>query len=49
MEWIIYLLVGILVAYVHFKILDFKWMWEIALIALFWPVVLVLDVLVVFI
>lgn len=49
MEWIIYLLVGIIVAFVHFKLLDVRAMWEGALIALFWPVVLVLDALIVFI
>ena len=54
MEWIIYLLVGILVAFVHSKILEYrlidvKWMWESILIAAFWPVVLVIDAMVVFI
>lgn len=54
MEWIVYLLVGILVAYVHSKILDYrlidtKWMWESVLIAIFWPVVLVLEALIAFI
>lgn len=54
MEWIAYLLIGILVAYVHSKILDYRlidvnWMWESVLIALFWPVVLIIDVLVFFI
>lgn len=46
MEWIIYLLVGILVAYVHFKFLDVRMPWETSLIAIFWPIVLILDVLV---
>ena len=54
MEWIVYLLVGILVAYIHSKVLDYrvidtKWMWESILIAAFWPVVLVIDAMVVFI
>lgn len=46
MEWILYLLIGILVAYVHFKLLDVRMPWETSLIAIFWPAVLVLDVLV---
>ena len=46
MEWILYLLVGILVAYVHFKLLDVRMPLETSLIAIFWPVVLVLDVVV---
>ena len=54
MEWIIYLLVGILVAFAHSKILEYRlidvnWMWESVLIATFWPVVLVIDAMVVFI
>ena len=48
MEWIVYLLVGILVAFVHFKVLDVRSLWESVLIAIFWPVVLVLDALVAF-
>lgn len=46
MEWIIYLLVGILVAYAHYKLLDVEKNLEISLIAIFWPVVLLMDVLV---
>lgn len=49
MEWILYLLIGILVAYLHFKLLDVRTPWEFVLIAMFWPVVLVLDALIVFI
>lgn len=54
MEWILYLLIGILVAFVHSMILDYrlidvKWMWESILIAAFWPIVLVLEALIVFI
>ena len=48
MEWIEYLYIGILIAYAHYKLLDVRKMWEGALIAIFWPAVLVLDVLVVF-
>lgn len=52
MKWILYLLIGILVAYLHFKLLDVRTPWEFVLIAMFWPVVLVLlvlDALIVFI
>ncbi len=49
MEWILYLLIGILVAYAHYKLLDVKKNWETILIAIFWPVVLLADVLVIFI
>lgn len=49
MDWIIYLLVGLLLAYAHFKLLDVRTPYEFVLIAMFWPVVLVIDAIVVFI
>lgn len=54
MEWFLYLLIGILVGCVHSKILDYKfidarWIWESVLIAIFWPVVLIIDAMIIFI
>lgn len=48
MEWIIYLLIGLAIAFIHYKALDVRAIWELVAIAIFWPVVLVLDALILF-
>ena len=46
MEWIIYLLLGLVIAFIHYKALDVRGAGEFIAIAIFWPVVLVLDALI---
>ena len=46
MEWIIYFLLGLAIAFIHYKALDVRGAWELIAIAIFWPAVLVLDALV---